>query len=70
MVMETFLERIHRANPRINAICTLRPDEELIAAARECDDSAPKGPLHGIPIAIKDLVLTKGIRTTFDIVTS
>jgi amidase len=63
-VMETFLERIHKVNPLVNAICTLRPDEELMRAAQNCDEGAVKGPLHGIPIAIKDLVPTKGIRTT------
>jgi aspartyl-tRNA(Asn)/glutamyl-tRNA(Gln) amidotransferase subunit A len=60
------LERIERLNPVVNAFCTLTPDVAL-AAAREAEQALmrgeARGPLHGIPFSIKDLHLTKGIRT-------
>lgn len=67
-VMVAHLERIHAVNPRVNAIVTLVP-EQALARAREADDNQARGgslgPLHGLPIAHKDLELTRGIRTTF-----
>lgn len=67
-VMECHLEQIDRVNPRVNAIVTLLPDRAM-DAAREADESQARGdelgPLHGLPIAHKDLIATKGIRTTF-----
>ena len=60
------LERIERINPAVNAFCTLTADAAL-AAAREAEEAVmkgrPLGPLHGIPFSIKDLALTKGVRT-------
>ena len=60
------LERIDRLNPTLNAVCTLTADAAL-AAAREAEDAVtrgrPLGPLHGVPFTIKDLALTKGVRT-------
>ena len=55
-------------NPAVNAICTLVPERALADA--DAADAAlaagrPAGPLHGLPIVIKDLVSTAGIRTTF-----
>ena len=67
-LMRSTLERIEAVNPVLNAICTLEADRALEAAS-EADHRAaglePLGALHGLPIAIKDLVLTRGIRTTF-----
>ncbi|MCY4663012.1 MAG: amidase [Acidobacteria bacterium] len=67
-VMEAHLARIARVNPMLNAIVTLLPDEARRGA--EAADAAlargePVGPLHGLPVAHKDLTPTRGIRTTF-----
>ncbi len=67
-VMAAHLEQIQRVNPKVNAICTLEAEDALDQAkkADEALDNGHKpGPLFGLPIAIKDLALTKGIRTTF-----
>ena len=67
-VLAAHLERIERVNPSVNAIVTLVADRAM-DAAREADEAAARGlllgPLHGLPIAHKDLALTAGIRTTF-----
>ena len=67
-VMEAHLAQIDRVNPKVNAIVTLLPDRAM-DSAREADErqarGEPLGALHGLPIAHKDLVNTKGIRTTF-----
>src|SRR6185503_4817798 len=56
------LERIEQVNPKINAFCTVTADAAL-AAARGAEEAVMKGgrlgPLHGIPVSIKDLVLVK-----------
>jgi amidase len=66
--MEAHLAQIERVNPKVNAIVTLLP-ERALEHARRADESLARGdeigPLHGLPIAHKDLVWTKGIRTTF-----
>jgi amidase len=66
--MEAHLAQIERVNPQVNAICTLVADGAL-DEAREADRALARGsepgPLYGLPIAIKDLLLTKGIRTTY-----
>jgi amidase len=62
------LDRIAAVNPQINAVVSLRPEEALAeadAADRRAAAGEPIGPLHGLPIAIKDLEDTAGIRTTY-----
>ncbi|MFN8485419.1 MAG: amidase [Anaerolineae bacterium] len=67
-VMAAHLAQIERVNSQVNAIVTLLP-ERAMDAARAADEAQanaqPLGPLHGLPIAHKDLALTRGIRTTF-----
>jgi amidase len=67
-VMQAHLDRIADRNPRLNAIVTLDP-ERAIDGARRADEAlargAAAGPLHGLPVAHKDLALTRGMRTTF-----
>jgi len=66
--MEAHLRQIERINPQVNAIVTLVA-EKAMGQARRADEAqargAKLGPLHGLPIAHKDLVETAGIRTTF-----
>ena len=63
-VMESHLARIEAVNPRVNAIVTLDAEGALRAAA-EADAGEPRGVLHGLPIAVKDLEDTAGMRTTY-----
>jgi amidase len=63
-VMKAFVAQIERVNPKVNAIVTFLP-EEALKAARALDRKKRKPLLAGLPIAHKDLVPTKGIRTTF-----
>ena len=67
-VVDAILERIEKINPKINAYCTVLT-EEARQAAKEADEAVKQGkhlgPLHGVPVSIKDEFFTKGIRTTF-----
>lgn len=66
--LQAHLLQIERVNPRLNAVVTLDPGGAMEAAAQADERQArgcALGPLHGLPIAHKDLQLTKGIRTTF-----
>ena len=69
--MAAHLAQIERVNPTVNAIVTLLDRDELLAKAAEADETLVKngpdsvGPLHGLPVGIKDLQPTAGIRTTF-----
>lgn len=63
-VMTAHLDRIEQVNPAINAVISLRPRADLLAEARAADAAPRKGWLHGLPMAVKDLALVKGIRST------
>ena len=65
-LLRATLARIEAVNPSVNAIVTLDTDAALVSA-RRMDARGPQldQPLFGLPIAIKDLALTRGIRTTF-----
>ena len=67
-LMSRFLARIEEVNPVVNAIVTLLP-EVALEGARAADAALARGetpgPLHGLPVAIKDLTVTRGIRTTY-----
>ena len=64
---EYFLRRIEALDPALHAFLTVCGDEAM-AQAREAEATLARGdavgPLHGLPVPIKDLNLTKGIRTT------
>src|SRR5262245_608321 len=68
-VVDAVLGRIEKPNPKINAYVTVTVDaarREAKAAERALGKkSARLGPLHGVPFSVKDLVITKGVRTTF-----
>ncbi|HLI86084.1 MAG TPA: amidase [Bryobacteraceae bacterium] len=62
------LKQIERVNPKVNAIVMLAAEMAAEAAAKADEMQAHKeklGPLHGLPVAHKDLIETRGIRTTF-----
>ncbi len=67
-IVDALLARVDRTNPGLNAIIT-RTDELAREQARTAEEQVMRGeelgPLHGVPILIKDLEETKGIRTTF-----
>jgi aspartyl-tRNA(Asn)/glutamyl-tRNA(Gln) amidotransferase subunit A len=68
-VVGAVLDRIGALNPRLNAFVTLT-DEQARRDAKAAERtlmrrSATLGPLHGVPFSVKDLVITRGVRTTF-----
>jgi amidase len=66
-LVELYLERIERLDPGLGAFVTVRGDEALAEARAKADEPA-EAPFHGVPIALKDLDTTRGIRTTFSCV--
>ena len=67
-MLDAHLAAIARINPKFNAIVTLVEDQARAAARgakRRIRRGEPIGPLHGLPVGIKDVTLTAGIRTTF-----
>ncbi len=64
---EAYLARIEALQPRVNAYITVtaeRARDDARSAAHEIANGRLRGPLHGVPIALKDLYETAGIRTT------
>ena len=68
-VVDAILTRIEKINPKINAYVTLDAEaarRDAKAAERALGRKGARlGPLHGVPFSVKDLVITKGVRTTF-----
>jgi amidase len=68
-VMQAHLKQIGRVNARVNAMVTMVPEDQLMAQALAADEALANGkwlgPLHGLPVAVKDLHETRGIRTTY-----
>lgn len=67
-LLEDILRRADRLQPTLNAFVTIDHDGAL-AAARAAEDAVvhhqPLGPLHGLPVSVKDLEPTRGLRTTY-----
>jgi amidase len=64
-LMQAFIAQIERVNPKVNAIVTFLPEQALKAAKALERRKTFDRPLAGLPIAYKDLVPTKGVRTTW-----
>ena len=65
-VVEAHLEQIEKLNPRLNAIVTLAPDllDQARRAEKKLTERSDVGPLHGLPLTIKDTFETAGLRST------
>lgn len=68
-LMRAHLDQIERINPKVNALVTMVSEDEAMSRAREADEALARGdetgPLHGLPMVHKDLLVTKDITTTF-----
>jgi amidase len=64
-VVRAFIAHIERINPKVNAIVTFLPEQALQAAKVLDRKKNFVGPFAGLPIAIKDVIATKGVRTTW-----
>ena len=68
-VMQAHLKQIDRVNPKVNAMVTMVPEGQLMEQATAADEALAKGnwlgPLHGLPVGVKDLHEARGIRTTY-----
>jgi aspartyl-tRNA(Asn)/glutamyl-tRNA(Gln) amidotransferase subunit A len=62
-IVDSYLERIEKLNPKLNAFITV-DSENAKRKALEFDNREITNPLHGVPFGIKDMFLTKGVRTT------
>jgi Asp-tRNA(Asn)/Glu-tRNA(Gln) amidotransferase A subunit family amidase len=67
-VLDEILARVEALNPVLNAYCLVRGDD-VRGEARRAESAVMRGdelgPLHGVPVSIKDITPTRGIRTTF-----
>lgn len=62
-IVNAYLERVEKLNPTLNAFITI-DSENAKKKAQALDNSAVTNPLHGVPYGIKDMFLTKGVKTT------
>ncbi|GBG09794.1 glutamyl-tRNA amidotransferase [Paenibacillus agaridevorans] len=67
-LMDAVLQLVHALNPVLHAFCELNEEEakrSAVLAEQQVMREEELGPLHGVPLSVKDLILTKGIRTAF-----
>ena len=65
-MIDSVLTRIEQLNPKLNAFCLVTADaarQAAQAAERAVMRGETLGPLHGVPVSVKDLVITQGVRT-------
>jgi aspartyl-tRNA(Asn)/glutamyl-tRNA(Gln) amidotransferase subunit A len=66
-VTHKLLERVDSTNKKLNAYITVLPEEALAAASRaekEIVAGTVRSPLHGVPVGLKDIIYTRGVKTT------